>query len=181
MRIRSLRVLLGLSAIVSLSACGSGGGSAETSTGATSTGATSTTTSAVSTTPAPTIAAPPMTLGPETHKWVDLEVGDCIADVPAVDLGAVTVAIVDCAAAHAAEVYLRTPVEVNAAVADVANRACEAGVPEYTGRPVDGSPYSVTYLIDSGQDRTANNPLPSTVICLLQSASGQPLTESAHR
>jgi hypothetical protein len=39
----------------------------------------------------------------------------------------------------------------------------------------------VTYLIDSGQDRTSNNPLPSTVICLLQSASGQPLTESARR
>ena len=117
-----------------------------------------------------------MPLTPDTHKWVDLQVGDCIAEVPAVDLGEVSVSIVDCAATHAAEVYLRAPVEVNAAVADVANGVCSAGVPAYTGRPVDGSPYSVTYLIDSGQDRTANNPLPSTVICLLQSASGQPLT-----
>ena len=85
------------------------------------------------------------------------------------------------ATTHAAEVYLRAPVEVNAAIADVANRSCEAGVPDYTGRPVDGSPYSVTYLIDSNQDRTSNNPLPSTVICLLQSSSGEPLVASAHR
>jgi hypothetical protein len=176
MRIRSLRVLLGLSAIVSLSACGPSGMSGETSTTATST-STSTSTSSVA--PAPSIAAPPMTLGPETQKWVDLEVGDCIADVPAVDLGEVTVSIVDCAAPHAAEVYLRAPVEVNAAVTDVANRACVAGVAEYTGRSVDGSPYSMTYLIDSRQDRTSNNPLPSTVICLLQSANGRALMESA--
>jgi hypothetical protein len=122
-----------------------------------------------------------MQLGPDTHKWVDLKVGDCIAAVPAVDLGEVSVSLVDCAAAHAAEVYLRVPVEVNAAVTDVANRECAAGVPTYTGRSVDGSPYSVTYLIDSRQDRTSNNPMPSTVICLLQSASGQALTGSARR
>jgi hypothetical protein len=122
-----------------------------------------------------------MQLGPDTHKWVDLKVGDCLAAVPAVDLGEVSVSLVDCAAAHAAEVYLRVPVEVNAAVTDVANRECAAGVPTYTGRSVDGSPYSVTYLIDSRQDRTSNNPMPSTVICLLQSASGQALTGSARR
>jgi hypothetical protein len=122
-----------------------------------------------------------MQLGPDTHKWVDLKVGDCIAAVPAVDLGEVSVSLVDCAAAHAAEVYLRVPVEVNAAVTDVANRECAAGVPTYTGRSVDGSPYSVTYLIDSRQDRTSNNPMPSTVICLLQAASGQALTGSARR
>jgi hypothetical protein len=145
----------------------------------TSIGTTSTKVSAVSTTPAPTVAAPPMPLGPETHKWVDLQVGDCIAEVPAVDLGAVAVSLVDCADAHAAEVYLRAPVEVNAAITDVANRACVAGFSEYTGHPVEGGPYAVTYLIDSNQDRTANNPLPSTVICLLQSASGRPLTGPA--
>ena len=39
----------------------------------------------------------------------------------------------------------------------------------------------MTYLIDSNQDRTSNNPLPSTVICLLQSANGHPLTGSARR
>jgi hypothetical protein len=175
MRIRSLRVLAGLSmaTLAVLPACGSTGVSGVTST--------SSTTSAPSTSPPPTVAAPPMTLGPETHKWVDLKVGDCIAEVPAVDLGEVTVSLVDCAAPHAAEVYLRAPVQVNAAITDVANRACVAGFPEYTGRIVDGSPYTVTYLIDSNQDRTADNPLPSTVICLLQSASGDPLTESAHR
>ena len=172
MRIRSRRVVLCACAIGSLAACGPVATD-------TSISRSTATTSAVSTSPPPTVAAPPMPLTPDTHKWVDLQVGDCIADVPAVDLGEVSVSIVDCATAHAAETYLRAPVEVNAAIADVANKVCAAGVPDYTGRPVDGSPYSVTYLIDSGQDRTSNNPLPSTVICLLQSATGQPLTVSA--
>ncbi|MDT5014658.1 MAG: hypothetical protein QOD39_818, partial [Mycobacterium sp.] len=35
------------------------------------------------------------------------------------------------------------------------------------------------YLIDSTQDRTVANPLPSTVICLLQATNSQPLTASA--
>jgi hypothetical protein len=173
MRIRSHRVLLCACTIASLTACGPV--ATDTSMGRTA----ATSTPAVSTSPPPTVAAPPMPLTPDTHKWVDLQVGDCIADVPAVDLGEVSVSLVDCAAAHAAEVYLRAPVEVNAAIADVANRVCAAGVPDYTGRPIDGSPYAVTYLIDSGQDRTSNNPLPSTVICLLQSATGRPLTAPA--
>ena len=178
MRIRK-RVLPCLSASMTtlalVSACGSNGGSGETSDGASST------TSAPSAAPAPTVAAPPMTLGPETHKWVDLKVGDCMAKIPAVDLGEVTVALVDCAAPHAAEVYLRTPIPVNAAVTEVTNRECVAGLPDYTGRSFDESPYAVTYLIDSNQDRTSDNHLPSTVICLLQSVTGEPLTESAHR
>jgi hypothetical protein len=93
----------------------------------------------------------------------------------------VTVAVVDCATPHSAEVYLRAPVEVNAAIADVANRECNAGFPRYTGRSVDGSPFVVTYLIDSSQDRTGADPLPSTVICFLQAADGRPLTASARR
>jgi hypothetical protein len=119
-----------------------------------------------------------MTLADDPQKWVDLQVGDCIGAVPAVDLGEVTVSIVGCGQAHAAEVYLRAPVEVNDAVTDVANQACVAGLPDYIGRSVDGSPYTLTYLIDSRQDRTSNNPLPSTVICMAQSADGRPLTES---
>jgi hypothetical protein len=51
----------------------------------------------------------------------------------------------------------------------------------FTGRASAGSPYTITYMIDSDQDRTFNNPLPSTVICLLQGAQGQSLTGSAHR
>ena len=51
----------------------------------------------------------------------------------------------------------------------------------YTGQPFNGSPFTVTYLIDSNQDRTANNPTPSTAICFLQAADGGPLTESARR
>jgi hypothetical protein len=178
MRIRSRALpclCASMTALTVVSACGSDGGSGETAGGA------STTTPAPAAAPAPTVAAPPMTLGPEAHRWVDLKVGDCIAEVPAVDLGEVTVALVDCAAPHAAEVYQRAPLRVNAAVTEVANRECVAGLPEYTGVSFDASPYAVTYLIDSNQDRTSDNPLPSTVICLLQSATGGALTASAHQ
>ena len=112
-------------------------------------------------------------------KWIDLKVGDCVTDLPPPDLSRVTVNVVDCETAHLAEVYLRAPLAVDAAVANVANRDCAAGFAPYTGHPVDGSPYSITYLIDSNQDRTGANPTPSTVICLLQSADGKPLTGSA--
>jgi hypothetical protein len=124
-------------------------------------------------------AAPPP--GSRTEKWIDLQVGDCVADLPPADLSRVTVNVVDCATAHLAEVYLRAPMAVNAATANIANRDCAAGLAPYTGRPVDASPFSVTYLIDSNQDRTGANPTPSTVICLLQAANGQPLTGSARR
>jgi len=115
--------------------------------------------------------------GPQIKKWIDLQVGDCLADPPPVDPGVVMVSVVDCAIPHAAEVYLRTAVEVNAAVADVADRQCTAGLKQYTG----GGPFAMTYLIDSNQDRTSANPLPSTVICLLQASNGGPLTGSARR
>lgn len=113
--------------------------------------------------------------GSQIKKWIDLQVGDCLTDPPPVDPGVVMVSVVDCAIPHAAEVYLRTDVEVNAAVADVADRDCSAGLTQYTG----GGPFAMTYLIDSNQDRTSANPLPSTVICLLQASNGGPLTGSA--
>lgn len=47
------------------------------------------------------------------------------------------------------------------------------------GLPGADSGYAITYLIDSDQDRTSNNPYPSTVICLLQSAQGKSLIGSA--
>ena len=122
----------------------------------------------------PDTVAPTAPPGPRTAKWVDLVVGDCIADVPAVELGEVTVTTVDCSTPHRAEVYLLAPIAVNAAITDVANQECAAGLPTYTARPADA--FSVTYLIDSRQDRTSNNPLPSTVICLLQASDGLPLT-----
>ena len=88
------------------------------------------------------------------------------------------VTIVDCAAPHQAEVYLLAPIPVNTALTDVADQQCRAGLPSYAADPAR---YTVTFLIDSRQDRTSNNPLPSTVICLLQAADGQPLTGSARR
>ncbi|HWS91719.1 MAG TPA: hypothetical protein VN255_09575 [Mycobacterium sp.] len=128
-----------------------------------------------------TATAAPSPPGSRTEKWIDLQVGDCLTDLPPADLSRVTVTVVDCATAHLAEVYLRAPMAVDAAIANVANRDCAAGLAPYTGQPVDRSPYSITYLIDSNQDRTRANPAPSTVICLLQAANGQPLTGSAHR
>jgi hypothetical protein len=133
----------------------------------------------VSTTTA--VAAPPTTRNPRSEKWIDLQVGDCLAELPSIDPSVVTVSVVDCATTHAAEVYLRGPLAVNAAVADVANQECASGFSHYTGQSVDGSSFAVTYLIDSNQDRTADNPTPSTVICLLHVADGQPLVRSARR
>jgi non-ribosomal peptide synthetase component F len=107
---------------------------------------------------------------------VDLSIGECIAEVPAVDVGVATVSVVDCATPHRAEVYLLAPVAVDAAIADVGDQACAAGVDAYTGG--GRGDLSITYLIDSKQDRTGAIPLPSTVICLLQDAEGAPLTAS---
>jgi hypothetical protein len=116
-----------------------------------------------------------------TQKWIDLQVGDCVADLPPADLSRVTVTVVDCGTTHLAEVYLRAPMAVDSATTTVANRDCTAGFPSYTGQSVAGSLYSVTYLIDSNMDRTGANPTPSTLICLLQAGKGQPLTGSARR
>ncbi len=118
--------------------------------------------------------------GPRTEKWIDLKVGECVTDLPPPDLSRVTVTVVDCGTAHLAEVYLRAPMAVDSAVVNVANRDCAAGFASYTGQSVDGSPYSVSYLIDSNMDRTGATPMPSTVICLVQRANGQPLTGSVH-
>jgi hypothetical protein len=127
------------------------------------------------------VPATPATPGPHTEKWIDLKVGECVTDLPPADLSRVTVTVVDCGAAHLAEVYLRAPMAVDTAIANVANRDCAAGFASYTGQSVDGSSYSVTYLIDSNMDRTGATPMPSTVICLLQHANGQPLAGSVRR
>jgi hypothetical protein len=127
-----------------------------------------------------TAQASPATPGSRTEKWIDLQVGECVTDLPPADLSRVTVTVVDCGTAHLAEVYMRAAMAVDTAIPNVANRDCAAGFAPYTGQAVDGSPYSVTYLIDSNMDRTGATPLPSTVICLLQSANGQSLTGSAH-
>ncbi|OOK72114.1 putative lipoprotein lppN [Mycobacterium kansasii] len=116
---------------------------------------------------------------PRTEKWIALQVGECVADLPPADLSRITVTVVDCATPHVAEVYLRAPVAVDNAISAVANRECAAGIGSYTGQSVDSGAYSVTYLIDSNQDRTGANPTPSTVICLLQAPNGQLLTGSA--
>lgn len=137
------------------------------------------------TAPVPTSAplAPPAPGTPaiRTERWIDLAAGDCLADPPPGDPGVVTVTIIDCAAPHRAEAYLRVPVAVDTVVAGVADRGCAAGFAEYTGHSVAGSGFTVSYLIDSDQNRTVDNPMPSTVICLLQAADGQPVTGSARR
>jgi hypothetical protein len=165
MRRRSLHALCGLATVSLLAACGADP-------------AKDTITPHATAKPSTMAAAK---LGSHTEKWIELQVGDCVADLPPADLSRVTVTVVDCAAAHLAEVYLRAPMAVDTAIAKVANRDCTAGFAPYTGQSVDGGPFSITYLIDSNQDRTGANPTPSTLICLLQAANGQPLTGSAHR
>jgi hypothetical protein len=76
------------------------------------------TTTAIAATSAAPAAATPTT---RTKKWIDLAVGDCLADLPPTDPSVLTVTIVDCAAPHHAEAYFRAPVPVNAAIAEVAN------------------------------------------------------------
>ncbi|VAZ84516.1 hypothetical protein LAUMK42_03339 [Mycobacterium persicum] len=124
-------------------------------------------------------STPPTPAGPRTEKWIALQVGDCVADLPPADLSRITVTVVDCGTPHLAEVYLRVPVGVDNAIGAVANRECAAGIVSYTGQSVANGAYSMTYLIDSNQDRTGANPTPSTVICLLQAPNGQLLTGSA--
>lgn len=121
------------------------------------------------------------TAQPQTVKWVDLKAGECLADPPPADPAVVMVSVVDCGAPHLAETYLRAPIPVNAALADIATGACATGFQHYTGAEQAAGQYTTTYLIDSDQDRTSDNPYPSTVICLLQSADGKPLTGTAHR
>jgi hypothetical protein len=115
------------------------------------------------------------------EKWITLSVGDCLAGPPPVDPAVVTVTVVDCSQPHLAEVFLRANIPVDAAVTGIANERCEAGLMEYTGLAAPGTPFAISYLIDSEQDRTSNNPYPSTVICLLQDAQGQTRTASARR
>lgn len=139
-----------------------------------------TTTNRTNTSTTTTPAAAPASQ-PRTVKWVDLKAGDCLADPPPADPAVVTVPLVDCGQPHLAEAYLRAPIPVNAALADVATSQCATGFQQYTGTAPGAAKYTYTYLIDSDQDRTSDNPYPSTVICLLQSANGQPLNGSAHR
>lgn len=163
----------GLAAVTAVAVVLPGCGADARTSGTTPASSTSTTTTTTA------VAAPPTTPAPRTEKWIDLAVGDCLAELPPIDQSEVTVSVVDCATPHVAEMYLREPIRVNTAVADVANRQCAAGLSEYTGQPVGNGKFLVTYLIDSNQDRTSNNPYPSAVICLLQSANGAPLTGSA--
>lgn len=162
-----------LTALALLPACGAD----DATLAKTSTSRTSTTTPADNVVTATTaIAAPPTPQGLRSEKWIDREVGDCLSDLPPIDPSVVSVTTVNCATPHEAEVYFRVAVGVHEATAEVANRECEIGLAQYTGQSIDGSPFAVTYLIDSNQDRTSANPEPSTVICVLHAANGRLLT-----
>jgi hypothetical protein len=160
-------------ALASLPACGGNAGNS---------GTTSTSRTAPTTTTTAAVAPSPSAVGPATEKWIDLGVGQCLATLPQIDLGEVTVTVVDCATPHAAEVYFRGPMWVDTTVPDVANRDCGNAFPDYTGRPISAG-YTTSYLVDSNQDRTSDNPnaAPGTLICLVEDANGRPLTGSARR
>lgn len=165
--------LTGCAADTSTGSAGSAGSSPGTPAGSS---AGTTGSSAQSSGPSASTAPP---AAPRTENWTKLEAGDCLAEAPPTDPAVVMVTLVDCSQPHLAETFLRAPIPVDAALDGTASTNCEAGFVEYTGGPSAGSPYSITYLIDSDQDRTFNNPLPSTVICLLQDPQGQPLIGSA--
>jgi hypothetical protein len=164
-----------LAATVCLAGCSAT--QSDTSATTASTAASTPSTAVASATPTP--AEP--TKAARMEKWIDLKAGDCLAAPPSDDPAEVTVTVVDCGTAHLAEAYLRADIPVDAAVTNNANQQCAAGFTQYTGLTQNGSPYTISYLIDSEQDRTSNNPLPSTVICLLQGAQGQSFTASARR
>ncbi len=170
MTVRPHRLVWQVAAMSLLAACGS-------NTSATPSSSTASTAPAASTTAAP----PPVPIVPvKPHarqaKWVDLQVGDCLNTPPPTDPSVVDVTLVDCSAPHIAEVFLRASVAVNDAVSGVADQRCAAGLTQYTGQ---NGRYTSTYLIDSNMDRTGHTPLPSTVICLLQSTTGLSLNGSA--
>lgn len=133
---------------------------------------------AATSTSSPPAPSPPVA---RSVAWFDLDVGECLADPPPTDPNVVAVAVVDCTTPHRAEVYRRAPLAVNTAVVDVATRKCDEGFTAYTGEAVGSGRFAVTYLVDSNQNRTASNPEPSTVICLLQAPDGGPLTAPARR
>jgi hypothetical protein len=78
-------------------------------------------------------------------------------------------------------VFRRASLAVGTAIADVATAVCDDGFTAYTGEPVGSGTFTITYLIDSNQNRTSSNPNPSTVICMLEAVDGAPLTVPARR
>jgi hypothetical protein len=173
----STGIAVALAAAALLGGCSANKPEAHTTASPSSSGASSAAPSSTSTNPA--AASTTTTQAPRTEKWIDLKVGDCLADAPPTDPAVVMVTLVDCSQPHLAEAFVRAPIPVDAALDGTANAQCETGFAQYTGRASAGSPYTITYMIDSDQDRTFNNPLPSTVICLLQGTQGQSLTGSA--
>nr|WP_235892623.1 hypothetical protein [Mycolicibacterium hodleri] len=166
-------MIAALAALIALPACAPGAGTSTTTTQTTPSPSAASTTEVVAP-PAPTSTA-------HEVNWFDLDVGDCLADPPPVDPTVIAVPVVDCATSHRAEVYLRAPMAVNTAIADVIERTCGAGFSSYTGLSAGDARYSTTYLIDSAQNRTSSNPDPSTVICLLGAPGGGMLEHSARK
>jgi hypothetical protein len=162
---RAATLCASLTALALLPSCGSSGSGVASS-------------SAPAITPSTTIALTTSAPTTRTKNWFDLEVGDCVTEIPAIDTGVVSTTVVSCSAPHQAEVFLLAPLAVDTAIDQVAMTKCAKGFVDYTGQPFNGNSFAVTYLIDSNQDRTANNPTPSTAICLLQAADGTPLTKS---
>lgn len=171
MTVRPRRIVWQVAAASLLAACGSN--TSATPSSSTSSAPPSTTTAAQLPSPVPVVPIKP---NARQAKWVDLQVGDCLSTPPPTDPSVVDVTLVDCSAPHIAEVFLRANVAVNDAIAGVADQRCAAGLAQYAGQ---SSRYTSTYLIDSNMDRTGHTPLPSTVICLLQSATGLSLNGSA--
>lgn len=171
---RFAAIITGSAATLLACSCGSSPPAPAASSTTTAAPVTAPDTSSAAPTPIPLIPLPPTIT--RHAKWVDLQIGDCLSAPPPSDPSVVVVQLTNCQAPHAAEVFLRSNVAVNDALAGVADQRCNTGLAQYTRQP---GHYTTTYLIDSNMDRTGHTALPSTVICLLQSADGRPLTGSA--
>ena len=88
MRVPCGQLMCGLAATALLGGCAANGGHPGTAP-----------ISAAPTTPTATAVTATATPQPgaRTAKWIDLQVGDCVADLPPADLSRITVTIVDCA------------------------------------------------------------------------------------
>ena len=83
-----------------------------------------------------------------------------MTEIPAIDTGAVTTTVVDCATPHQAEVYLLAPLAVNTAIDQVANEKCAKGFVDYTGTAVQRRSFrgDVSDRLEPGSDREQSHP-----------------------
>ena len=85
----------------------------------------------------------------------------------------VLVTVVGCSGTASGRDVPAANIPVDAAVTDGQQLVRRRPHRLHRQRPAAGADTTITYLVDSEQDRTSNNPYPAAVICPLQSADGR--------